>query len=248
MMADERQTGISRRDLLKGLGMAGAAAILPTAIAPAPGVAQVSPAAAPAGSPYATIPRSRQLENLTAEEADILEAIMARLIPNDELGPGAVEAGALNYIDRALGGFLSGQREAYRNGIAAFDRYATMTRGAPFVQLSTTDQDSVLIDTESGAATGSGAGFQGSSGSFFSMVKGHVWQGTFGDPYYGGNAEFIGWSLIRYPGVRLGVSAADQERLEAGDLPLSRRSAYDTEMFEKAIVMRTPRGGVAHGD
>jgi hypothetical protein len=40
-------------------------------------------------------------------------AIMSRLIPNDEYGPGALEAGAMNYLDRALGGFLSEQREAY---------------------------------------------------------------------------------------------------------------------------------------
>ena len=85
-----------------------------------------------------------------------------------------------------------------------------MSRGKPFVELSPTDQDSVLIDVESGAATGSGAGFTGNSAAFFTMVKSHTWQGTFGDPYYGGNANFVGWDLIGYPGVRTMVTPADQ--------------------------------------
>jgi gluconate 2-dehydrogenase gamma chain len=248
-MADDQRPAISRRELLKNLGIAGAAALVPPAIEPAVAQPAAPPAPAPVAPPtFAAAPRARQLENLTAEEGATLEAIMARLIPNDEMGPGAVEAGALNYIDRALGGFLSDSREAYRNGLAAFDRYCRMSRGAPFVQLSAVDQDSVLIDVEAGSATGSGAGFTGSSGAFFSLVKGHTWQGTFGDPYYGGNANFIGWDIINYPGVRLGVSPGDQARLEAGQLPPVRRSAYDHDMFEKATVLNGLNGDTTHGD
>src|SRR6476619_7808255 len=80
--------------------------------------------------------------------------------------------------------------------------------GAAFTQLSATDQDSVLIDVETGAATG----FTGSSAAFFALLLGHTHQGTFGDPYYGGNANFIGWDLISYPGVRTMVTAADQQQ------------------------------------
>ena len=43
-------------------------------------------------------------EQLTADEAEQLETIADHLIPEDELGPGAVTAGAIVYIDRALGG------------------------------------------------------------------------------------------------------------------------------------------------
>ena len=32
------------------------------------------------------------------------------------------------------------------------------------------------------------------------MVRTHTLQGTFGDPYYGGNANFVGWDLIGFPG------------------------------------------------
>jgi gluconate 2-dehydrogenase gamma chain len=246
-MADDKKRMISRRDLLKGAGMAGAAAILPVGLAPAVAEPSAAPAT-PAMSSIATAPRPRRLENLTAKEGELLEAIMGRLIPNDQYGPGAVEAGTINFVDRALGGFLSESLESYRDGLAAFDRYCRISRGAPFVELSTVDQDSALIDCESGAATASGAGFPGSSGSFFSMVKGHTWQGMFGDPYYGGNANFIGWALIGYPGVRTAVSAADQERMERGELPMSGRSAYDNDMFEEAVVRIQPQGEVSHGD
>ena len=119
-------------------------------------------------------------------------------------------------------------REAYRSGFAAFDRYCRSSRGAPFLELSERDQDSVLIDVETGTATG----FQGSPAQFFNMVRTHTLQGTFGDPYYGGNANFVGWDLLGYPGIRLNVSIEDQ-RLGAILIP-THKSAYDTEMFTKA--------------
>jgi gluconate 2-dehydrogenase gamma chain len=250
-MTDEPSKPISRRDLLKGAGLAGAAALLPLhpgagQVAAAPASGPVEVAAAPSTAPV--LPRPRVLENLTAEEGELLEAIMARLIPNDEHGPGAVEAGALQYVDRALGGFLKESRDAYRDGLAAFDRYCRISRGAPFLQLSTVDQDSVLIDCEGGSATGSGAGFPASSGAFFSMVKGHTWQGVFGDPFYGGNVGFVGWDLIRYPGVRTGVSVTDQQQLERGELTPMRRSAYESDMFEKATAHGVTSVEGAHGD
>ena len=111
-----------------------------------------------------------------------------------------------------------------------------MSRGKPFVELSPTDQDSVLIDVETGAATGSGAGFAGSSAQFFAMVLNHTRQGMFGDPYYGGNANFVGWDLIGYPGVRTSVTAADQQALEATQLKPNHSSAYDNERFNKATA------------
>jgi gluconate 2-dehydrogenase gamma chain len=219
--------GVSRRDLLKRAGLAGAALTIPVAPAsPGNAVDQARPASA-----AATSPRREPIENLTAAEADTLEAICARLIPSDANGPGAREARAAHYIDRALGGALKESREAYRAGFDAFDRYCKSSRGAAFVELSTRDQDSVLMDVESGSATG----FAGSSAAFFNMVRTHTLQGTFGDPYYGGNANFVGWDLIGFPGIRLNVTSEDQ-RLGSKPTP-THKSAYDTEMFTKAQAM-----------
>jgi gluconate 2-dehydrogenase gamma chain len=242
-MPDEKPKVITRRDLLRGAGIAAAAAALPgdmlavPAAAPAVAVAAQNPAAALLREP---------LESLTAQEADLLDLISARLIPTDANGPGAREARAVRYIDRALGGALAASRDAYRSGLAAFDRYCLTARGRPFAELTPAEQDSVLVDVEAGAA-GPGAGFAGSSAQFFAMVLNHTRQGTFGDPYYGGNANFVGWDLIGYPGVRTGVTAADQQALERNQLKPNRRSAYDNEMFNKATASAAHRG-MPHGD
>jgi gluconate 2-dehydrogenase gamma chain len=243
---------ISRRDLLKAAGAA-MAATEATASTPAGRDASgrgpsAPPPAAPRGheAPHheQSTPRL-PLEALTADEADLLTAIAARLIPSDANGPGAVEAGAVHYIDRALAGALSSSREAYRRGLAALERYARSSRGKPFRELTPTDQESLLIDVETGAATGSGAGFDGSSAAFFTLLRAHTWQGTFGDPFYGGNRNFIGWELLGYPGVRTAVTPEEQ-RLGVVPAPL-RRSAYDGEMFNKATAGSPPKGA-PHGD
>jgi gluconate 2-dehydrogenase gamma chain len=228
-------TFISRRDLLKRAGAVGAAAAVTGPDVVARGIAASHEAPehpVAAGAQASAVPRREPLEHLTAAESDTLEAIVARLIPTDAHGPGATEARAAHYIDRALGGALTSSRQAYTAGLAALDRYARSSRGAPFAQLSQTDQDSVLIDVETGAATG----FTGSSAVFFNLVRAHTWQGTFGDPYYGGNANFVGWDLIGYPGIRTIVSAEDQRRLERNELEPTHKSAYDTDMFNKATA------------
>ncbi|MDP3720682.1 MAG: gluconate 2-dehydrogenase subunit 3 family protein [Acidobacteriota bacterium] len=239
-MADEKKSGVSRRDLLKRAGMAGAAMTMP--IAPVTG--DSAPAAPHKGGPYEealqSALRREPIENLTASEADLLEVICSRIIPSDENGPGAREARAAHYIDRALGGALAASKPAYSAGFAALDRYARSSRGKPFLELSERDMDSVLIDVETGAATG----FTGSPAAFFAMVRTHTLQGTFGDPYYGGNANFVGWDLLGYPGVRTNVSADDQ-RLGVKLTP-NHQSAYDNAMFTKAVARNGPPEGGRH--
>jgi gluconate 2-dehydrogenase gamma chain len=186
------------------------------------------------------------LQALTPVEADLLDAIVARLIPSDANGPGAKEANAVRYIDRALAGALAASREAYRTGLAALDRYSRSTRGRPFLELSPTDQDSVLIDVETGSATGANTGFQGSSTQFFNLVRTHTWQGTFGDPYYGGNVNFVGWDLLGYPGVRTYVGP-DEQRLNVTVKP-NHKSAYDDGMFNKATARAGMPANQRHGD
>jgi gluconate 2-dehydrogenase gamma chain len=226
-------TFISRRDLLKRAGAVGAAAAVPGGVTPFESRegGPEGPALHHGEHDAAGMAAAREpLENLTATEADLLEAIVARLIPTDANGPGATEARAAHYIDRALGGALASSRQAYTAGLAALDRYSRSSRGKAFTELSATDQDSVLIDVETGAATG----FTGSSAQFFALVLNHTHQGTFGDPYYGGNANFIGWDLIGYPGIRTMVTVADQQSLEAHTLKPNHKSAYDYESFTKA--------------
>ena len=238
-------TFISRRDLLKRAAVVGAAAAASDDVARRlqPSVARCRGRTARLKPSRYTITRwmaaREPLENLTATEADLLEAIVARLIPTDANGPGATEARAAHYIDRALGGALASSRQAYTAGLAALDRYARSSRGKAFTELSATDQDSVLIDVETGAATG----FTGSSAQFFALVLNHTHQGTFGDPYYGGNANFVGWDLIGYPGVRTMVTAADQQQLEKRRAEAESQVGLRLRTFTKATasVRRSPQ-------
>ena len=199
---------ISRREMLRRLGATlGAATVLPLA-APARARAQ----AAVSGS----------FISFSAAEGETLRAIIGRVIPADENGPGALEARADRYIDRALAGALKASRGAYTSGLAAVDERAQALKGVAFARLSGADQDAVLTDVQKSAA------------QFFNLVRAHTIQGMFSDPFYGGNAGFVGWDLIGYPGARISVSA-ELQRIDRKPEP-SRRSAYDHAMFSKAEV------------
>jgi gluconate 2-dehydrogenase gamma chain len=175
---------ISRRDVLKRVGIAGAAAAVPI-----DAIAQAT---------------REPFETLTAAEGATLEAIVARLIPADANGPGAAEARA-----------------------AAIEGYGAKFKGAPFTQLSAENQDAVLSDFERAATSG----FAPNGVLFFNLVLAHTIQGTFCDPFYGGNANFVGWDLLGYPGVRLTATANDQ-RMDVAAAP-THMSAYDFSMFAR---------------
>ena len=212
---------LSRRDALKRVGLASAAAAVPI-----DALAQV------------TQPARGPLETLSPQEADVLDAIVARLIPTDANGPGATEARAARYIDRALGGALASFRDVYRAGLAAVDAYARTSKGAAFAQLSPQNQDAVLTDLERNTASG----FTTGSAAFFNVVLNHTIQGTFCDPYYGGNDRFVGWDLIGYPGVRL-IATVNDQKIDAPPSP-THMSAYDYTMFAKKKPARADAGSI----
>jgi gluconate 2-dehydrogenase gamma chain len=226
-MSDKTGAGkpsdLPRRGFLKQVGAAGTAAISGASFA-ASAATEGKESAESKQEPATATSQLEARETLTAAETDTLEAIVARLIPADENGPGAAEARAAYYIDRALAGPLHSSRDSYAANLAAIDAYAQATKGAGFAQLSAIDQDAVLIDIEKNVATG----FSPNAAAFFNLVRNHTIQGTFCDPYYGGNSNFVGWDLIRYPGIRMAVGENEQ-RLKAPQ-PV-RKSAYDDEMF-----------------
>ncbi len=205
---------VSRRTILKRT-----AAISAIATAPARVFAQTSAAR----EPYA---------HLTADEAQTLEAIVARLIPSDEHGPGALEAGAARFIDLSLGDALAASREIYRAGLAGIDDYARRAHGLRFADLDESVQDSVLEAYDRGVADESAdpTAYPPDAREFFELVLQHTIQGTFCDPYYGGNRDFVGWEMLGYPGLRLAVSADDQS-MDAQPSPTN-VSAYDLSMFD----------------
>jgi len=159
----------------------------------------------------------------TAEEAAAVEAIVDRLIPPDESGPGGKGAGCAVFIDRQLEGAFGDARalymrppfavgtpsqglqspivpkERYRASLAALDDYCKATfAGKSFTMLSAAEQDRVLTGLEKDEIKLKGA----SGKEFFETVLANTIEGFFADPIYGGNRDMVGWKLIGFPGAR----------------------------------------------
>jgi len=99
------------------------------------------------------------------------------------------------------------------------DSYARSAHGAPLAELPADQRDAVLTAVENGSAAG-----VPNARAFFNRVRRLTLEGMFGDPYYGGNANFAGWDLIRYPGPRLAVGP-DEQKMSTPPKPY-RNSAY----------------------
>jgi gluconate 2-dehydrogenase gamma chain len=139
---------------------------------------------------------------LTRSERAILEAIADRIFPATDT-PGAVEAGAVDYIQRALSGDYAPLLPLYRRGLRALERHARKKLGGKFAILSDEQKDDLLADFEAGRD----AGFK-KAAEFFETVRYHVLEGVFGEPEYGGNRGLIGWRLVGFPGQQFGYPDA----------------------------------------
>ncbi len=143
---------------------------------------------------------------LSASQLRTLAAFVDRIIPKDELGPSASECDVPVYINRTLGDYLAGEKPAFIEGLEATDALARRTQNAGFADLTPAQQDALLTSMENGSAEGFA-----NSPAFFNRARRLALEGMFGDPYYGGNKNFAGWDLIKYPGPRLATTADDQK-------------------------------------
>ena len=158
---------------------------------------------------------------LTQPEVRFLDAAVARLIPADELGPGAKEADVSYFIDQQLAsvwgshgrnyragpwpegtpqqGFQSRltPREIYRAAIRETNLHCLKQFGKAFEFLAPREQDDVLKALEIGAIELPSL----SSKLFFGLLLRNTMEGFFADPIYGGNRDKAGWKLIGFPGV-----------------------------------------------
>jgi gluconate 2-dehydrogenase gamma chain len=169
-MSDDK-TNNSRRDfLLKSMTLIPAAVIGGSGVsaltAPIPAVAATDTSKQPDYQPTF----------FTPEEWAFVKAAAARLIPADDRGPGALEAGVPEFIDRQMNTpyatgsiwYMQGPfnpdapkemgyqlplvpKQIYNLGIAA-DAYCKKTAGKPFAELDAAQQDAVLQKFESGEA------------------------------------------------------------------------------------------------
>lgn len=147
---------------------------------------------------------------LNDHEAATIDAMAARILPGDADDPGAREAGAVLYIDRALMGAYAEHRLLYRRGVVALDALSGERHGAPFAALDEAQQDALLGGLEDGLAY------------FFAVVREHVIQGMFCDPIYGGNRDAVGWRLLGFPGTYWGYEEGQHGTygFDASTLPI----------------------------
>jgi len=146
---EESLTNPSRRNLLKGAGLVGAAAV--STIATSHVIAADS---TNMNSNSIAIAPREALEALTAEEAETLAAICDCLIPSDEHGPGAREARAVHYIDKSLASHNSEARHNYSVGLNAINEFARQTRGKFFPELPLDQQNSILLAVQTNKISG----------------------------------------------------------------------------------------------
>lgn len=185
MFDEDKPAGFSRRSLVTA-----------ASLVPLTGISPAAPAAESVFSPT---------------EMRLIEAVVDRLIPSDELGPGARESGVPTYIERSLAGPLARERAAFTTGLAAIDAVAHNRHSVAFVDLDDEKKDDLLAAMESNQADG----FTPDSRTYFNRIRQLTLEGMFGDPFYGGNRGFAGWDLIRYPGPRMAVAPADQRMRES---------------------------------
>src|ERR1700733_1547701 len=88
----------------------------------------IATAVASALIPVAAIRCAAQNPNqpraLTPAQRKTTEMLVDRIIPADELGPGALECGAANYIDVQLADYLASEKDAWVAGLNALDAFA----------------------------------------------------------------------------------------------------------------------------
>ncbi len=202
---------------------------------------------------------------LTQPEIGFLDAAVERLIPTDNLGPGAKDAGVTCYIDRQLcsvwgthgrnyrsGPWLDGApeqgfqsrltpQEIYRTGIRETNLYCRAQHDKLFEFLPVSQQDEVLQALEHGKVELPSL----SSRLFFGLLWRNTEEGYFADPMYGGNRGKVGWKLLGFPGVASGAYNAHLDNPELYQVePVSildielGKAQVDAQGFVKHIMLK----------
>lgn len=181
------------------------------------------------------------IQHFDIDEARMVQAMAARIMPSDEYGPGAVEAGVVYYIDRQLNnewgagekwymeepfvdreaGALPNQgwqshlvpQEVYRFGLEWINEYTNAEYGGDFVELSNDQRDEVLAALQDNEVDT----FRSiEPEEFFSLFRQNVLEGMYCDPMYEGNRDMVGWKLKRFPGSP-GALGSYRELIDRGE-------------------------------
>ena len=217
---------MARRALLKLAAAGAAAGTLP--VAGAEPMASMPEAVQPGKRASCADTPAPAYVFLEPREIAFLEAAVATLIPADELGPGALELGALVFIDRQLAGeygrgarmYLQGPfaegtaeqgyqlrmtpAELVQAGIANVEAHVQEKRQRRFEDLAPQERAAVLAGLETHRIQLPDV----PSDVFFGVLLDLTQQAFFADPIYGGNRGKASWKMLGFPGV--GAMYADK--------------------------------------
>ena len=120
---------------------------------------------------------------LSAAEAVGLGAVADQVFPPTDT-PGAVDIGAVRFMDVALGGFMAGMLPMLQAGLADLDLRAQAAGGATFADLPFGAQTGILQAVE--------------KTPFFGNVRFLTLCGLFALPALGGNIDRAGWKALEF--------------------------------------------------
>lgn len=226
---------ISRRSFFKLAGAAAAAGAAPHALAAQGRTAH------PTGKGTAFPQSGLRYTFFQPHEAALIEAMAARLIPDDELGAGAIEAGVPGFIDKQLAGaWGTGERlyragpweqgeptqgyqlpftpaELFRNALRGIQ--AEMDKGGQdFSRMSHQDQDAWLRKLQEDKRELEGV----PAHVFFESLWSMTLEGYFSDPVYGGNLNMASWKMIGFPGAYANYyHLIDEHNISVDQAPIS---------------------------
>jgi gluconate 2-dehydrogenase gamma chain len=120
---------------------------------------------------------------LTADEGAAMRAFAAQIIPAEAGLPGAEDAGAVHFVDRAVAiPPYAAHLVELRQGLADLDvRAHKLGAKKGFASLGSAQQVAVMREIE--------------RSHFFTTARMLTIMGTFSDPTYGGNKNGVGWHL-----------------------------------------------------
>jgi gluconate 2-dehydrogenase gamma chain len=216
-MSDDTQSP-SRRNLIKSMMFVPIGAVAATGAVRALSTATAADANAPEGKPNAYTPTF-----FNQVEWKFLSAAVDRLIPHDEHGPGAIELGVLEFLDRhmqtpfAAGDiwYMQGRscKPSRSSAIRASWRCATSSASASRMWTAIALRNSVERPLPTWIASSRKKSSKGCEGGklkleeisaklFFTNLLSEVRNGYFADPKHGGNKGMGAWKMIGYPGMR----------------------------------------------
>lgn len=159
---------------------------------------------------------------LKPSEWAFVMAAVARLIPSEGEGPGAIETRVPVFIDKQLAGdygkasdwYMQGPHDAaadplrgwqtplapleiYQQAIPLFDAWCKTTHGKIFAELDAATQDKALTSLQKNEMK-----IKPELREFFTILLANTKEGYFVDPMYGGNHGMASWKYIGFPGAR----------------------------------------------